>query len=130
MGTQGLSGRALGQRRGGDASWPRIAALAASFAILPFAAGCSQSSPFGSSAPQAAAVPPPPPPAYGQAPGHPAYAQQPAQPGYAPQAQGGSPPPSSYAAAPPAQPADGTVGSISSSYSSFLKAFRDPEPDP
>jgi hypothetical protein len=128
MGTQGLSGRALRQRRGGDASWSRIAALAASFAVLPLAVGCSQSSPFGSSAPQASAVPPPP--AYGQAPGQPAYAQQPAQPGYPPQAQGGSPPPSSYAAAPPPPPAEGTVGSITNSYSNFLKAFRDPEPDP
>ncbi len=129
MGTQGLSGRALSGRRGGDASWLRIAALAVSFAVLPLAVGCSQSSPFGSSAPQASAVPPPPP-AYGQAPGQPAYAQQPVRPGYPPQAQGGSPPPSSYATAPPAQQADGTVGSMTSSYSNFLKAFRDPEPDP
>jgi hypothetical protein len=133
MGTQGLSGRAVLKRRGGDGPWLRIAAAAVSLAILPLAVGCSQSSSFGSSAPQASTVPPPSP-AYGQAPGQPTYAQQPARPGYPPQAQGGNPQPASYAAAPPAQPpqsSDGaTVGSFTSSYAGFLKAFRDPEPDP
>jgi len=138
MGTQGLGGRALLGRRGGArASWSRIAVFGMSFAILPLAAGCSSSSlpSFGSSAPQASAGPPPPPNAYGQAAGQPAYAPPPARPGYPQHAQGGNPQPSSYApaAAPPAQPSpssDGTVGSLTSSYSSFLKAFRDPDPDP
>jgi hypothetical protein len=137
MGTQGLGGRALLGRRGGArASWSRIAVFGMSFAILPLAAGCSSSSlpSFGSSAPQAAAAPPPPPNSYGQAGGQAAYAPPPARPGYPQQAQGGNPQPASYApaAAPPAQPppsSDGTVGSVTSSYTSFLKAFRDPEPD-
>jgi hypothetical protein len=136
MGTQGLRGRALFERQsGGDAVWPRVAGVALSFAILAFAAGCSSSSlpSFGSSAPQASA-PPPPPTAYGQAPGQQAYVPPP-RPGYPPQAQVGNPQPASYApaAAPPAPPpssSDGTVSSVTSSYTSFLKAFRDPDPDP
>jgi hypothetical protein len=137
MGTQGLGGRALLGRRGGArAKWSRVAIFGMSCAILPLAAGCSSSSlpSFGSSAPQAAAVPPPPN-AYGQAAGQPAYAPPPARPGYPQQAQGGNPQPASYApaAAPATQPppsSDGTIGSVTSSYTSFLKAFRDPEPDP
>jgi hypothetical protein len=102
-------------------------------AILPLAAGCSGSSfpSFGSSNPQAAAVPPPPNSSVAAA-GQPAYAP-PGQPAYAPQAQAGAAQPGSYAAAAPAQPAssDGaTVGSFKGSYVNFLKAFRDPEPDP
>jgi hypothetical protein len=137
MGTQGLGGRALLGRRGGArAKWSRVAIFGMSCAILPLAAGCSSSSlpSFGSSAPQAAAVPPPPN-AYGQAAGQPAYPPPPARPGYPQQAQGGNPQPASYApaAAPATQPppsSDGTIGSVTSSYTSFLKAFRDPEPDP
>jgi hypothetical protein len=131
MGTQGLRGRAVFGRGGGDASWPRTIGLALSFAVLPLAAGCSQSSmpSFGSSAPQAAAVPPPPS-GYAPAPGQPGYAPPPARPGYPPQASAGGAQPASYAPAQqPAPPADGTVGSVTSSYASFLKAFRDPDPD-
>ena len=133
MGTQGLSGREVfGGRGGNNAPWRRIAALALPLAILPLAAGCSGSSfpSFGSSNSQTAAVPPPPnssvPPA-----GQPAYAPPPGQAAYAPQAQAGGAQPGSYAAAPPAQAASQgtTVGSLTSSYVSFLKALRDPEPD-
>jgi hypothetical protein len=121
MGTQGFSGRAVfGGRRGDRAAWRRITMLAVSLAILPLAAGCSGSSlpSFGSSQPQAAAVPPPPSAPAGQQ----AYAPPPAQPG--------SPQAATYAAAPPPAQADGTVGSVKSSYVSFLKAFRDPDPEP
>ena len=125
MGTQGFSGRAVFGGRGGDrAPWRRIMMLAASLAVLPLAAGCSGSSlpSFGSSQPQAASVPPPPSAPAGQQ----AYAPPPGQPGN---------PPASYAAAPPpaqaAASSDGaTVGSFKSSYVSFLKAFRDPDPEP
>jgi hypothetical protein len=128
MGTQGLSGRAAFGGRGDDrAPWRRISMLAISLAILPLAAGCSGSSvpSFGSSNPQAAAVPPPPNAAVAPA-GQQAYAPPPAQPG----AQ-----PTTYATAapPPAQApsSDGaTVGSFKSTYVSFLRAFRDPDPEP
>jgi len=99
-----------------------IAALAASLAILPLAAGCSGSSfpSFGSSNPQAAVQPPAD--ASGAATGQSAYAPPPGQ------AQ-----PGAYAAAQPAQAAasseSGTVGSFSSSYVNFVKAFRDLDPD-
>ena len=130
MGTQGFSGRAIFGAGGDDrAPWRRIKMLAVSLAVLPLAAGCSGSSlpSFGSSnpQPQAASVPPPPNASVAPA-GQQAYAPPPGQPGN---------PPASYAAAPPpAQPAassDGaTVGSFKSSYVGFLKAFRDPDPEP
>jgi hypothetical protein len=128
MGTQGLSGRAAFGGRGDDRIRRRgISILAVSLAILPLAAGCSGSSfpSFGSSNPQAAAVPPPPNAAVAPA-GQQAYAPPPGQPG----AQA-----TTYATAapPPAQaaPSDGaTVGSFKSTYVGFLKAFRDPEPEP
>jgi hypothetical protein len=92
-----------------------ITILAVSLTAPVLAAGCSGSSSFGSSN-QQAAVPPPPNGAVAAA-GQPAYA----------------PPPSGPAAAPPAQaaaPSEGsTVGSFSSSYVNFIKAFRDPDPD-
>jgi hypothetical protein len=125
MGTQGFSGRAVFGGRDARASWRRITMLAASLVILPLAAGCSGSSfpSFGSSNPQsqAASVPPPPDVPAGQQ----AHAPPPGQP---------SNPPASYATAPPAAQtaasSDGaTVGSFKSSYVSFLKAFRDPDPD-
>jgi hypothetical protein len=125
MGTQGFSGRAVFGGQGGDrAPWRRVTILAVSLAVLPLAAGCSGSSlpSFGSSQPQAASVPPPP----GAPAGQQAYAPPPGQPGNQP---------ASYAAAPPpaqaAESSDGaTVGSFKSSYVGFLKAFRDPDPEP
>ena len=124
MGTQGLSGHAVSGGRGDIRAARRpITILAVSLAILPLAAGCSGSSlpSFGSSGQQATV--PPPPTGSVAATGQPAYAP-PGQPAVQPGA---------YAAAPPAQPAaspePGTVGSLSSSYVNFLKAFRDPEPD-
>ena len=127
MGTQGLSGRGtFGGRGGGIRARLRFATLAVSLAILPLAAGCSGSSSpsFGSSNTQASTVPPPPGASVAPA----------AQAAYAPPpGQAGAAPPASYAAAPAAQPAApadaGSVGSLKGSYVSFLKAFRDPEPD-
>jgi hypothetical protein len=123
MGTEGLSGHAVSGGRGDVRAARRgITILAVSLAILPLAAGCSGSSlpSFGSSGQQATV---PPPTGSVAATGQPAYAP-PAQPAAQPGA---------YAAAPPAQPAaspePGTVGSFTSSYVNFLKAFRDPEPD-
>jgi hypothetical protein len=123
MGTQGLAGHAVFGGVGGFRARRRpIAALAASLAILSLTAGCSGFSfpSFGSSNPQAAVQPPAD--ASGTATGQSAYAPPPGQ------AQSGA-----YAAAPPAQAAasseSGTVGSFSSSYVSFVKAFRDLDPD-
>jgi hypothetical protein len=125
MGTQGLSGRAAFGGRGDDrARRRRFTVLAVSLAILPLAAACSGSSspPFGSSSPQAAAVPPPPS-ASVAAGGQPAYAPPPGQPGAQPAAY-------ATAAPPPAEAEGSTAGSFKSSYVNFIKAFRDPEPDP
>ena len=128
MGTQGLSGRAaFGGRGDGRARWRRISILTVSLAILPLAAGCSGSSfpSFGSSNPQAAAVPPPPNTAVAPA-GQQAYAPPPGQPGAQPTTYATAAPPPAQAA-----PSDGaTVGSVKSTYVSFLKMFRDPEPEP
>jgi hypothetical protein len=123
MGTQGLSGHAVSGGRGDVRATSRpITILAVSLAILPLAAGCSGSSlpSFGSSGQQATV--PPPPSGSVAATGQPAYAPPPGQPATQPGA---------YAAAPPAQPAaDGTtVGSFTTSYVNFIKAFRDPDPD-
>jgi len=130
MGMQGLSGRVAFGGRGDDrAPWRRVAMFAVSLAILPLAAGCSGSSlpSFGSSSPQAAAVPPspsaPPPSGSVAAAGQPAYAPPPGQPGAQPAAY-------ATAAPPPAQAEGSTVGSFKSSYVNFIKAFRDPDPEP
>jgi hypothetical protein len=92
--------------------------------VLPLAAGCSGSSfpSFGSSNPQATA----PPPAGGSvaATGQPAYAPPPGQPPAQPGAYAAAPQPQAAAAS-----EGGTIGSFSSSYVNFIKAFRDPDPD-
>ncbi len=126
MGTQGSARHAMFGGQGGvRALRRRITSLAASLAVLPLVAGCSGSSfpSFGSSNSQST-VPPPPPSASVAATGQPAYASPPGQPAVQPGA---------YAAAPPAQAAasseGGTVGSFSTSYVNFIKAFRDPDPD-
>jgi hypothetical protein len=125
MGTQGLSGHGVSGGRGDVRATSRpITILAVSLAILPLAAGCSGSSlpSFGSSNQQSTV--PPPPTGSVAATGQPAYAPPPGQPA----AQAGA-----YAAAPPAQAAaaseGATVGSFTSSYVNFIKAFRDPDPD-
>src|SRR5215831_14776615 len=129
MGMQGLSGRAaFGGRGDNRAPRRRISMLAVSLAFLPLAAGCSGSSlpSFGSSNPQAAAVPPPPNAASVAPAGQQAYAPPPGQPGAQPTTYAPATPPPAQAA-----PSDGaTVGSFKSSYVSFLKAFRDPDPEP
>ena len=124
MGTQGSAGHAVFGGRGGvRALGHPITVLAASFALLSLAAGCSGSSvpSFSSSNPQTAV---PPPNASVAATGQPAYAPPPGQPAAQPGA---------YAAAPPAQAAASsegvTVGSVSTTYVNFIKAFRDLDPD-
>jgi hypothetical protein len=122
MGTQGSAGHTVSGGRGDVRGRARsVSILVVSLTVLPFAAGCSGSSlpSFGSSNPQAAV--PPPPNSSVAATGQPAYAPPPGQP--APQA-------GAYAAAPPAQAASegATVGSFTTTYVNFLKAFRDPEP--
>jgi hypothetical protein len=125
MGTQGLSGHGVSGGRGDVRATSRpVTILAVSLAILPLAASCSGSSlpSFGSSNQQSTV--PPPPTGSVAATGQPAYASPPGQPATQPGA---------YAAAPPAQAAaaseGATVGSFTSSYVNFIKAFRDPDPD-
>ena len=100
MGTQGSAGHAVFGGRGGvRALGHPITVLAASFALLSLAAGCSGSSgpSFSSSNPQAVA---PPPNASVAATGQPAASSE-----------------------------GTTVGSVSTTYVNFIKAFRDLDPD-